>query len=90
MHLLRTRVNKPAYSPEHPLAIADSHKDHPFEGCANPHKTYTALVVGASDHRRGDALTDTSGGLSVGAMVGLACLVMGASFLVVARLVRTG
>jgi hypothetical protein len=38
----------------------------------------------------GDALTDTSGGVSVRAMVGIAGLAMMASFLVVVRLVRTG
>ena len=38
----------------------------------------------------GDALTDTSGGISVGAMVGLAGLVMVASLFVVVRLVGTG
>ena len=38
----------------------------------------------------GDALNDTSGGFSVGAMVGMAGLAMAASFLVVVRLVRTG
>jgi len=37
-----------------------------------------------------DALTDTSGVVSVRAMVGIAGLVMVASFLVVVRLVRTG
>ena len=38
----------------------------------------------------GDALTDTSGVVSVRAMVGIAGLAMAASFLVVVRLVRTG
>ena len=38
----------------------------------------------------GEVLTDTSGGVSVGAMVGMAGLVMAASLLVVVRLVRTG
>jgi hypothetical protein len=38
----------------------------------------------------GDALTDTSGGVSVRAMVGIAGLAMVASLLVVVRLVRTG
>jgi Tissue inhibitor of metalloproteinase len=38
----------------------------------------------------GDDLTDTSGGVSVRAMVGIAGLAMVASFLVVVRLVRTG
>jgi hypothetical protein len=37
-----------------------------------------------------DALNDTSGGLSVSAMVETACLAMASSFLVVARLVRSG
>ena len=36
------------------------------------------------------ALSDTSGGVPVGAMVGLAGLAMAASFLVMVRLVRTG
>lgn len=38
----------------------------------------------------GDVLNDTSGGLSVRAMLGMAGLAMAASFLVVVRLVRTG
>ncbi len=38
----------------------------------------------------GEALSDTSGGVSAGAMVGVAGLVMAASLLVVVRLVRTG
>ena len=38
----------------------------------------------------GDDLTDTSGGVSVRAMVGIAGLAMVASFLIVVRLVRTG
>ena len=38
----------------------------------------------------GEALSDTSGGVSAGAMVGVAGLMMAASLLVVARLVRTG
>jgi hypothetical protein len=37
-----------------------------------------------------EALSDTSGGFSVGAMVGMAGLVVAASLFVVARLVRTG
>ena len=37
----------------------------------------------------GEALSDTSGGVSAGAMVGVAGLVMAASVLVVVRLVRT-
>ena len=44
----------------------------------------------ARSQRSGDALTDTSGGVSVRAMVGIAGLAMVASFLVVVRLVRTG
>lgn len=38
----------------------------------------------------GDALKDTSGGFSVRTMVGMACLAMAASLLLVVRLVRTG
>ena len=48
-------------------------------------------VLGASKKPTvGEALSDTSGGVSAGAMVGVAGLVMAASLLVVARLVRTG
>lgn len=38
----------------------------------------------------GEVLTDTSGGVSAGAMAGVAGLVLAASLLVMARLVRTG
>ncbi len=38
----------------------------------------------------GEALSDTSGGVSAGAMVGVAGLALAASLLVVVRLVRTG
>jgi hypothetical protein len=38
----------------------------------------------------GEVLSDTSGGVSAGAMVGVAGLVMASSLLVVVRLVRTG
>ena len=38
----------------------------------------------------GEALSDTSGGVSVGTVVGMAGLALAASLLVVARLVRTG
>jgi hypothetical protein len=50
-------------------------------------------VLGNSEKPKGggnEALTDTSGGVSVGAMVGLAGLVVAASLLVVVRLVRPG
>ena len=48
-------------------------------------------VLGASKKPTvGEALSDTSGGVSAGAMVGVAGLVMAASLLVVVRLVRTG
>ena len=49
-------------------------------------------VLGNSENPKdgGDALTDTSGGFSVGAMVGMAGLAMATSFLVMVRLVRTG
>ena len=50
-------------------------------------------ALGASEKPKdgGDeALSDTSGGVSVGTMVGIAGLAMAASFLVVVRLVRTG
>jgi hypothetical protein len=49
-----------------------------------------ALGNGETPGKGSKALTDTSGGLSVRAMVGLAGLVMAASLLVVVRLVRTG
>jgi hypothetical protein len=42
------------------------------------------------DGSHDEALSDTSGGVSVGAMVGMAGLVMAASMLMVVRLVRTG
>ena len=38
----------------------------------------------------GEALSDTSGGVSAGAMVGVAALALAASLLVMVRLVRTG
>ncbi len=38
----------------------------------------------------GEVLSDTSGGVSAGAMVGVAGLALAASLLVVVRLVRTG
>jgi hypothetical protein len=37
--VLQTRVNKPAHTPWHPLATAGSRKDHPFEGCDDPHNS---------------------------------------------------
>jgi len=49
-----------------------------------------ALGKGETPGEGGDALTDTSGVVSVRAIVGLAGLTMAASFLVVVRLVRTG
>jgi hypothetical protein len=49
-----------------------------------------ALGNGETPGEGGDALTDTSGGVSVRAMVGIVGLAMAASFLVVVRLVRTG
>ena len=49
-----------------------------------------ALLGNGEKPTDGDALTDTSGGVSVRAMVGIAGLAMVASFLVVVRLVRTG
>ena len=48
------------------------------------------LANGEKPTDGGDALTDTSGGVSVRAMVGIAGLAMVASLLVVVRLVRTG
>jgi hypothetical protein len=50
----------------------------------------TVLGDGEKPTVDGDALTDTSGGISVSAMVGLAGLVIVASLLVVVRLVRIG
>ena len=48
-------------------------------------------VLGAGEKPTGGGvLSDTSGGVSAGAMVGVAGLVMAASLLVVARLVRAG
>ena len=54
-------------------------------------KSWNALGNGETP-REGDdeALSDTSGGVSVRAMVGLAGLSMVASLVVVVRLVRTG
>jgi hypothetical protein len=49
-----------------------------------------ALGNGETPGEGGDALTDTSGDVSVRAMVGIVGLAMAASFLVVVRLVRTG
>jgi hypothetical protein len=49
-----------------------------------------AVLGNGEKPKDGDALTDTSGGVSVRAMVGIAGLAMVASFLVVGRLVRTG
>jgi hypothetical protein len=49
-----------------------------------------ALLGDGEKLASGDALNDTSGGLSVSAMVGLSCLAMVSSLLVVARLVRSG
>jgi hypothetical protein len=37
--LPRTLVNRPDYISKYSLATASSDKNHPFEGCANPHKT---------------------------------------------------
>ena len=42
------------------------------------------------DGSNDEAFSDTSGGVSVGAMVGMAGVVVAASFLVVVRIVRTG
>ena len=50
-------------------------------------------LLGNSEKPKGsgnESLSDTSGGVSVGAMVGMAGLVMAASFLLVVRLMRTG
>jgi hypothetical protein len=49
-------------------------------------------VLGNSENPKdgGDALTDTSGGVPVSAMVGIAGLAMATSFLVMVRLVGTG
>jgi hypothetical protein len=49
-------------------------------------------VLGNSENPKdgGDALTDTSGGVPVRAMVGIAGLAMATSFLVMVRLVGTG
>ena len=49
-----------------------------------------ALLGNGEKPTDGGDLTDTSGGVSVRAMVGIAGLAMVASFLVVVRLVRTG
>ena len=48
------------------------------------------LGAGKKPNRGGEALSDTSGGVSGGAMVGVVGLVMAASLLLVVRLVRTG
>jgi hypothetical protein len=49
-------------------------------------------VLGNSEKPKdgGDALTDTSGGVPVSAVVGLAGLAIAASFFVMVRLVRNG
>jgi len=53
--------------------------------------TDLALLANSENPKDGGhALTDTSGGFSVGAMVGMAGLAMATSFLVMVRLVRTG
>jgi hypothetical protein len=53
--------------------------------------TDLALLGNSEEPKDGSgALSNTSGGVSVSAMVGMAGLVMAASLLVVARLVRTG
>jgi hypothetical protein len=49
----------------------------------------TVLANSKKQKDGGDALTDTSGGFSVGAMVGLAGLGLAASFLMMLRLVRS-
>ena len=48
------------------------------------------LGAGKKPTGGGEALSDTSGGVSAGAMVGVAGLVMAASLVMVVRLVRTG
>jgi hypothetical protein len=48
------------------------------------------LGAGKQPTGGGEALSDTSGGVSAGAMVGVAGLTLAASVLVVVRLVRTG
>jgi hypothetical protein len=51
---------------------------------------FALLGEGEKVTSHADALNDTSGGLSVSAMVETACLAMASSFLVVAWLVRSG
>ena len=78
------------------LVYADG-KGEPFEtgicgGTTHLSKAEEALALlgnGEKPKDGGDDLTDTSGGVSVRAMVGIAGLAMVASFLVVVRLVRT-
>jgi hypothetical protein len=48
------------------------------------------LGAGKNPTGGGEALSDTSGGVSAGGMVGVAGMVMAASVLVVVRLVRSG
>ena len=62
-------------------------------GATKPLSEADANLAALGDGERptgGEVLSDTSGGFSVPAMVGVAGLVMAASLLVVARLVRTG
>ena len=66
------------------------------DSCGGTHRLTEAeealevLGAGKKPTSGGEALSDTSGGVSAGAKVGVAGLVMASSLLVVVRLVRTG
>ena len=78
------------------LVYADEGKQGLQVNACSPTKPLTEAqanleVLGADKKPTGgEALSDTSGGLSAGRVVGLAGLAMAASFLLVVRLVRTG
>jgi hypothetical protein len=57
---------------------------------SNAGEDLALLGKGEKPNNSAEALNDTSGIVSVGAMIGVACLAMAASFLLVVRLVRTG
>jgi len=78
------------------LVYANGGQDLRVDGCSETKLVSEAgadlALLGNSEKPKdgGDALTDTSGGVSVGAMVGLAGLAMAASFLLLMRLLRVG
>jgi hypothetical protein len=79
------------------LVYADEGKQGLQVNACSPTKPLTeaeanleVLGAGKKPTVGGEALSDTSGGVSAGALVGVAGLVMAASLLLVVRLVRTG